>query len=199
MTSQTQIPETGLAIVVNGVFQQLVNALQTTPNDAAYEAGLVALEELQNRITQVVDDAKEIIVTLTEQRDEAVIAANDALDRQTELADELAEVSGNLTSLTEALERWYLTDDERVRDIVQEITEQTNEEAEVYALEYAFEVTSENISEAVKAITHCTALEALQVAALINDNFEGPVDARTLELLKQVVAHLENNRAGGDQ
>lgn len=199
MTNQAQMPQTGLAIVVQDVFQQLVDALQTTPDDVAYEAGLVALEELQNRIAQVVDDAKEIIVTLTEQRDEAIIAANAALDRQTELADELAEVSGNLTSLTEALERWYLTDDERVRDLVQEITEQTNEEAEVYALEYAFEVTSENISEAVKAITHCTAMEALQVAALINDDFEGPVDARTLELFKQVIAHLENNRAGGDQ
>ncbi len=199
MTSQTQMPQASLAIVVQDVFQQLVDALQTTPDDVAYEAGLVALEELQNRITQVVEDAKEIIVTLTEQRDEAVIAANDALDRQTELADELAEVSGNLTSLTEALERWYLTDDERVRDIVQEITEQTNEEAEVYALEYAFEVTHENISEAVKAITQCTAMEALQVAALITDDFEGPVDDRTLELFKQVVAHLENSRAGGDQ
>ncbi len=199
MTSQAQMPQTGLAIVVHDVFQQLIDALQTTPDDAAYEAGLVALEELQNRIAQVVDDAKEIIVTLTEQRDEAVSAANDALDRQTELAEELTEVSGNLTSLTEALERWYLTDDERVRDLVQEITEQTNEEAEVYALEYAFEVTHENISEAIKAITQCTTMEALQVAALITDDFEGPVDARTLELLKQVVAHLENNRAGGDQ
>ncbi len=199
MTSQAQMPQTGLAIVVNDVFQQLMDALQTTPDDVAYEAGLVALEELQNRIAQVVEDAKEIIAAITEQRDEAVIAANDALDRQTELADELSEVSGNLTSLTEALERWYLTDDERVRDIVQEITEQTNEEAEVYALEYAFEVTHENISEAVKAITQCTAMEALQVAALITDDFEGPVDARTLELLKRVIAHLENNRAGGDQ
>ena len=191
MTSQTQMPQASLAIVVNDVFQQLVDTLQTTPDDAAYEAGLVALEELQNRITQVVDDAKEIIAAITEQRDEAVIAANNAMDRQTELEEELSEVSGDLTTLTEALERWYLTTDERVRDIVQEISEQTNEENEAYALEYAFEVTNENISGAVQTITQCTAMEALQVSALINDEFEGPVDARTVELLKQVVAHLE--------
>ena len=107
------------------------------------------------------------------------------------MEEELSEVSGDLTTLTEALERWYLTTDERVRDIVQEISEQTNEENEAYALEYAFEVTNENISGAVQTITQCTAMEALQVSALINDEFEGPVDARTVELLKQVVAHLE--------
>lgn len=193
MTSQTQIPETGLAIVVNDVFQQLIDALQTTPDDAAYEAGLVALEELQTRITQVVEDAKEIIVTLTEQRDEAVIAANNAIDRQTELEGELSEVSGDLQGLREALGQWYLTDNEAVRDLVQEISEQINEENEAYALEYAFEVTNENISGAVQTITQCTAMEALQVAALINDDFEGPVDARTLELFKQVVAQLEKS------
>ncbi len=191
MTSQTQMPQTGLAIVVNDVFQQLIDALQTTPDDAAYEAGLVALEELQTRITQVVDDAKEIIAAITEQRDEAVIAANNAMDRQTELEGELSEVNVDLTTLTEALERWYLTDDERVRDLVEEISEQSQEEAEAYALEYAFEVTNDRITDAILSITGCTRMEAYQVSALVNDKFEGPVDARSLELFKQVVAHLE--------
>lgn len=198
MTNQTQT-QPQLAIVVSDVFQQLIDALQTTPDDAAYEAGLVALEELQTRIAQVVDDAKEIIVALTEQRDEAVKTANNAMDRQAELEDELSEVSGDLTTLTEALERWYLTNDERVRDIVQEISEQSQEEAEAYALEYAFEVTNDRITDAVQAMTKCTAMEALQVSALINDEFEGPVDARTLELLKQIVAQLESQQVKDEE
>jgi hypothetical protein len=198
MTNQTQT-QPQLAIVVSDVFQQLIDALQTTPDDAAYEAGLVALEELQTRIAQVVDDAKEIIVALTEQRDEAVKTANNAMDRQAELEDELSEVSGDLTTLTEALERWYLTNDERVRDIVQEISEQSQEEAEAYALEYAFEVTNDRITDAVQAMTKCTAMEALQVSAFINDEFEGPVDARTLELLKQIVAQLESQQVKDEE
>lgn len=195
MTSQTQMPQTGLAIVVNDVFQQLIDALQTTPDDAAYEAGLVALEELQTRITQVVDDAKEIIAAITEQRDEAVSAANNAMDRQAESEDELSEVSCDLTTLTEALERWYLTDDERVRDVVEEIREQISEEVEAYAMEYAFEATNDRITDAILSITGCTRMEAYQVSALVNDEFEGPVDARILELLKQIVAHLETQIA----
>lgn len=198
MTNQTQT-QPQLAIVVNDVLQQLIDALQTTPDDAAYEVGLVALEELQTRIAQVVDDAKEIIAVLTEQRDEAVKTANNAMDRQAELEDELSEVSGDLTTLTDALERWYLTDDERVRDIVQEISEQSQEEAEAYALEYAFEVTNDRITDAVQAMTRCTAMEALQVSAFINDEFEGPVDARTLELLKQIVAQLESQQVKGEE
>ncbi|GIK65453.1 MAG: hypothetical protein BroJett018_32470 [Chloroflexota bacterium] len=182
-----------LAITVDDVFGQLVTALQTTPDDAAYNTGIAALEELQTRIFQALDDAKDIILAVVEQRNEAVATATAALDRQAELEDELSDVSVNLTTLTEALEHWYLTTDERVRDLVEEISEQTTEEAEVYALEYAFEVTSDNLTNAVRTITGCSGIEAMQVAALINDEFEGPVNTRTLELLQQVVAHLEKS------
>ncbi|MCQ3931240.1 MAG: hypothetical protein DPW16_12345 [Chloroflexi bacterium] len=188
-----------LAIVVDDVFGQLHAALQTTPDDAAYNMGIAALEELQTRIFQALDDAKDIILTLVEQRNEATATATAALDRQAELEDELSEVSVDLTTLTEALEHWYLTTDERVRDVVEEITEQSTEEAEAYALDYAFEVTHDNLTSAIRTITGCTGMEGIQVASLITDEFEGPVNARTLELLQQVVAHLETQKVEDDE
>lgn len=195
MSNPTSEQHTQIAIVVDDVFGQLLAALQTSPDDQAYETGVAALEELQTRIFQVLDDAREIVAVLVEQRNEAVQTANAALDRQAELEDDLSITSADLQSLQEALEHWEISDHEQIRDMRQSLIEDVTEEMEGYAIEYAFEVTNENMREAVLSITGCSYMEALQVTSLFDDQFEGPVDARTLELVKQIVAHLEKNKA----
>ena len=99
----------------------------------------------------------------------------------------------DVTVIEEALKHWYMTDDDRVRKVVDDIQETESEYFAESALEYAGDVSEENIAETFREMTGLP-FHKCQVAAVeLTNGWADELSAETIEVLKAVIAKADGD------